>query len=165
MGLFSDWLWKYVWLISSTIELTRVQVLRWSLASLRYSDLFVIAPHPPKKTRNFGLKVLLCTHMAFPHTTRSQGVNWDLNRLQCYRAREYILTTGFCRFYKWILHTTIFDFVQLGWWLDYLCVKLWSVINFHPLSRDENVWKLCIFMLGCDFWVSLVVKNLNLDCW
>ena len=35
------------WLISSTIELTRVQVLGRSRASLwRYSALFVIAPHP-----------------------------------------------------------------------------------------------------------------------
>ena len=35
------------WLISSTIELTRVQVLGRSHASLwRYSALFAIAPHP-----------------------------------------------------------------------------------------------------------------------
>jgi hypothetical protein len=35
------------WLISSTIELTRVQVLDRSLASLwSYSALFAIAPHP-----------------------------------------------------------------------------------------------------------------------
>ena len=35
------------WLISSTIELMRVQVLGRSRASLwRYSALFVIAPHP-----------------------------------------------------------------------------------------------------------------------
>ena len=35
------------WLISSTIELTRVQVLGRSCAWLwRYSALFAIAPHP-----------------------------------------------------------------------------------------------------------------------
>ena len=35
------------WLISSTIELTRVQVLGRSRTSLlRYSALFAIAPHP-----------------------------------------------------------------------------------------------------------------------
>ena len=35
------------WLISSSIELTRVEVLGQSRASLwRYSALFVIAPHP-----------------------------------------------------------------------------------------------------------------------
>ena len=36
-----------VWLISSTIELTHVQILGRSRASLwRYSALFAIAPHP-----------------------------------------------------------------------------------------------------------------------
>ena len=37
----------YVWLISSNIELTRVQVSERLCASLwRYSALFAIAPHP-----------------------------------------------------------------------------------------------------------------------
>ena len=36
------------WLISSIIELTRVQVLgRWRASLWRYSALFAIAPHPP----------------------------------------------------------------------------------------------------------------------
>ena len=46
------------WLISSSIELTRVQVLGRSRASLlRYSTLFAIAPHPPiiKKLRSKGV--------------------------------------------------------------------------------------------------------------
>ena len=46
------------WLISSIIELTRVQVLGRSRASLwRYSALFAIAPHPPiiEKLRSKGV--------------------------------------------------------------------------------------------------------------
>ena len=63
------------WLISSTIELTRVQVLGRSRASLwRYSALFAIAPHP-QKLINYGPKALLCTRMAFPHTTRDPEIN------------------------------------------------------------------------------------------
>ena len=50
-----------VWLISSAIELNRVQVLGWLHASLwRYGDLFVIVPNP-QSLRNYGLKALLCT--------------------------------------------------------------------------------------------------------
>jgi hypothetical protein len=50
------------------------------------------------------------------------------------------------------VHITSFDFVHrtVGQWLDYLHVKLWSVMNFHSASGDENFRKLCIFMLGCD---------------
>ena len=61
----------YVWLKSSTIELTRVQVSDRLCALLwRYSALFVIAPHPDSP------KALLCTHiMAFPHTTRDPEIN------------------------------------------------------------------------------------------
>ena len=63
------------WLISSTIQLIRVQVLGRSHASLlRYSALFAIAPHP-QYLRNYGLKALLCTRMAFPHTTRDLEIN------------------------------------------------------------------------------------------
>ena len=44
-----------VWLISSTIELTRIHVLGQSHASLRrYSALFTIAPHP-QYSRNYGV--------------------------------------------------------------------------------------------------------------
>ena len=47
-----------VWLISPTIELTRVQVLDRSRASLwSYRALFAIAPHP-QQSRNYGLKAL-----------------------------------------------------------------------------------------------------------
>ena len=62
------------WLISSSIELTRVQVLGRSRASLlRYSTLFAIAQHP--QSRNYGLKALLCTCTAFPHTMRDPDIN------------------------------------------------------------------------------------------
>ena len=62
-------------LISPTIELTRVQVLDRSRASLwSYRALFAIAPHP-QQLRNYGLKALLCTRMAFPYTTRIPEVN------------------------------------------------------------------------------------------
>ena len=48
--------------------------------------------------------------------------------------------------------------IQLDQWLDYIHVKLWSIMNFCLGSREENVQKLCIFMLvlvlvlvlGCD---------------
>ena len=64
-----------VWLISPTIELTRVQVLDRSRASLwSYRALFAIAPHP-QQSRNYGLKALLCTRIAFPYTTRIPEVN------------------------------------------------------------------------------------------
>ena len=33
-------------------------------------------------------------------------------------------------------------------WLDYLHAKLWSVMNYHLASGEENVRNLCIFMLG-----------------
>ena len=63
------------YLISSTIELTRVQVSDRSRASLwSYSAFFAIAPHP-QQSRNYGLKALLCTRMAFPYTTRIPEVN------------------------------------------------------------------------------------------
>ena len=46
MGFFQKFEFD-AWLISSSIELTRVQVLGRLRASLwRYSALFVIAPHP-----------------------------------------------------------------------------------------------------------------------
>ena len=57
-------------------------------------------------------------------------------------------TSESCRFYT-----------QLGQRLDYLHVKLWSVMNFRPASGDENVRKWCNFTLGCDLRVSLIVKN------
>ena len=54
-----------VWLISPTTELTHVQVIGGSHALLwSYRALFVIAPHP-QQSRNYGLKALLCTRMAF----------------------------------------------------------------------------------------------------
>ena len=53
--------------ISSTIELTRVQIPYRSCASLwRYSALFA---------KYYGPKALLCTHMAFLHTTRDPEIN------------------------------------------------------------------------------------------
>ena len=66
-----DWIWENplyeiffskiesnAWLIRSTIELTRVQVLGRLRASLsRYSILFAIMPHP-QYLRNYDLKVL-----------------------------------------------------------------------------------------------------------
>ena len=62
-------------LISPTIELTRVQVLDRSRPSLwSYRALFAIAPHP-QQSRNYSLKALLCTRMAFPYTTRMPEVN------------------------------------------------------------------------------------------
>ena len=62
--------------ISSTTDLTRVQVLDRSCASLwRYSAFFAIAPHP-QQSRNYGPKALLCTRMAFPHTTRDLEINY-----------------------------------------------------------------------------------------
>ena len=52
----------YLWLISSTIELTRVLVSDQLCALLsRYSALFVIV----RQLRNYGPKALLCTRMAF----------------------------------------------------------------------------------------------------
>ena len=70
-----------VWLISSMIELTRVQVSDRLCTSLwRYSTLFAIAPHP-QSLRNHGPKALLCTRMAFPHTMREPEINYmDLGR-------------------------------------------------------------------------------------
>ena len=48
-----------VWLISPTIDLTRVQVLHRSRASLlRYKALFAITPYP-QQSRNYSLKALL----------------------------------------------------------------------------------------------------------
>ena len=65
----------YVWLISSTIELTHVQVSDRLCTSLwRYSALFATAPYP-QQSRNYGPKALLCTRMAFPHTTRDPETN------------------------------------------------------------------------------------------
>ena len=64
-----------VWLISSTIELTHVQVLGQSHASLRrYSALFAIAPHP-QLLRNYDVKALLCTRMAVPQIMREPEIN------------------------------------------------------------------------------------------
>ena len=59
------------------LELTRVQVLGRSRASLwTYSALFVIAPHP-QQSRNYGRKALLCTRKAFPHTTLTRkSIKW-----------------------------------------------------------------------------------------
>ena len=75
MGFFFLKLGFDVWLISSTIELTRVQILGRSRALLwRYSALFAIAPHP-QYLINYSLKALLCTRMAFPHTTREPEIN------------------------------------------------------------------------------------------
>ena len=63
------------YLTSSTIELTRVQVLDPSRASLwSYSAFLAIAPHP-QQSRNYGLKAFLCTRMAFPYTTRIPELN------------------------------------------------------------------------------------------
>ena len=64
-----------IWLISPTIELTRIQVLDRLHASLWcYRALFVIAPHP-QKSRNYDLKALLCMHMAFPYTKHIPEIN------------------------------------------------------------------------------------------
>ena len=71
------------WLISSSIELTHVQVLgRSHTLLLRYSALFVITPHP----RNYGLKALLCMRMAFPHRRRQQQLEERLigSKRHCY---------------------------------------------------------------------------------
>ena len=63
------------YLISSTIELTHVQVSDRSHASLwSYSAFFVIVPHP-QQSRNYGLKALLCMRMAFPYTMCIPEVN------------------------------------------------------------------------------------------
>ena len=37
--------------------------------------LFTITPHP-QKTRNYGLKALLCMHIVFPYTTREPEIKW-----------------------------------------------------------------------------------------
>ena len=63
-----------VWLLSSTIEVTRVQVLDRSLSLLwRYSALFAIPPLP-KQLRNYGLRSCYAC-VAFPHTMREPEIN------------------------------------------------------------------------------------------
>ena len=59
MGFFFVKIKFNLYLMSSTIELFAKSETDRTLS------LFVIAPHPQK----LSLKVLLCTHMAFPYTT------------------------------------------------------------------------------------------------
>ena len=49
--------------------------------------------------------------------------------------------------------------------MDYLHVKLWSLMKFPMATGGANVWKLSIFMLGCDIRVSVIVKKLDFACW
>ena len=81
-----NWIWEnplygifyenWVWCISDKLYHRAIcQVWGRSHTSLRsWRALFVITPHPPK-SRNYGLKSLLCMRMAFPYTTRENQLN------------------------------------------------------------------------------------------
>ena len=62
------------WLISSSIELNRVQVLGQSRFIVEIQR-FVCNCATPPISRNYGLKALLCMRMAFSYTTHDLEFN------------------------------------------------------------------------------------------
>ena len=75
-GIFvNSWILVAIFFNSSIIELTCVQVSDQSRTFAMELERLVCNRATPRQSRNYGLKALLCTLMAFPYTTRIPEVN------------------------------------------------------------------------------------------
>ena len=75
-GIFvNSWILVAIFFNSSIIELTCVQVSDQSHTFAMELERLVCNRATPRQSRNYDLKALLCTLMAFPYTTRIPEVN------------------------------------------------------------------------------------------